>query len=241
MTKKAALVVALARFTTTASGLTAPIDYTKLHPIVAPTVRPTVTETDPWQCATGEDPMSYLSMVPTPTGELGDAYLSFGSSLIETCLTSGTYDYPCAFPDKSRWCGFTTAMPASLLPAYTAYARDASSWWEANSASVIHIAEECPMMWYQAANFGVLGGAVYLNHTLINAECLAEANSTGIETATGPTVTATPGQGATESNPTSTSAAQQTQTSSLSNSGGKPLAVSNVLPVLAMLLAVARG
>ncbi|KAK3298443.1 uncharacterized protein B0H64DRAFT_471728 [Chaetomium fimeti] len=234
MTRKAVLAAALASFAATAPGLKGPIDYTDLHPIVAPTVSPTVTKTDPWRCAT-EDPMTYLSM-PVPTGELQDAHVSFGSSLIETCLTSGTYDYPCAFPDKSRWCGFTTAMPTSLLLAYTAYARDASSWWVANSASIIRIAEECPIMWYQASNFGVLGGALYLNHTLINAQCYAEANTTLAESAPGPT--ATPGQGATETDPTSTSGAQPAQTSSFPNSGRMLLAVPNtMLPVLAMLLA----
>jgi hypothetical protein len=184
--------------------------------------------------------MTYLSM-PTPTGKLAEAHNSFGSSLIETCLTSGTYDYPCAFPDKSRWCGFTTAMPPSLLPAYTSYALSASSWWAANSASVIRIAKECPIMWYQASNFGVLGGAVYLNHTLINAECYAEANVTGTAAVkAGPT--ATPGQGAPETGPAGTSAGtQQARESSApdSDSGGNSLAVSNMLPVVAMLLAVA--
>ncbi|KAH6628444.1 hypothetical protein F5144DRAFT_549745 [Chaetomium tenue] len=219
MTRTAALILALASFAATVSGLTdtASIDYTDLHPIVAPTAAPDASETDPWRCAT-EDPMTYLS-VPMPTGELREAHDSFGSSLIQTCLTSGTYDYPCAFPDKSRWCGFTTAVPASLLPAYTQYARSASSWWAANSASVIRIAEECPIMWYQASNFGVLGGAVFLNHTLINAECYAEANPTLTSSATEQS-TATPGQGATESDPTSTTTTQPTQTSSLPNSGG---------------------
>ncbi|EAQ89739.1 hypothetical protein CHGG_06358 [Chaetomium globosum CBS 148.51] len=217
MARTAALILALASFAATVSGLTdtASIDYTDLHPIVAPTAAPDASETDPWRCAT-EDPMTYLS-VPMPTGELREAHDSFGSSLIQTCLTSGTYDYPCAFPDKSRWCGFTTAMPASLLPAYTQYARSASSWWAANSASVIRIAEECPIMWYEASNFGVLGGAVFLNHTLINAECYAEANPTLTLSAT-EQPTATPGQGATESDPTSTATPQPTQTSSLPNS-----------------------
>jgi hypothetical protein len=96
-------------------------------------------------------------------------------------------------------------------------------------------------MWYEASNFGVLGGAIYLNHTLINAECLAEAHPTVAQSATGPTA-ATPGQGATESEPASTSSTPQpAQTSSIPSSGGdKPSAVPNMLPVLAILLAVAR-
>ncbi|KAL2145272.1 hypothetical protein VTI28DRAFT_7640 [Corynascus sepedonium] len=196
-TRKAAVVAALASFlTATAAVISSSDDHTGLHPIVAPTAYPDVTEsTDPWRCAT-EDPMPYLS-VPMPSGKLQEAYESFGDSLIETCLTSGTYASPCAFPDKSRWCGFTTAVPASLLSDYTAYARNASSWWVANSGSVVRIASECPIMWYKASNFGVLGGAVFLNHTLINAECYAEANPTVTEPTTGPT--ATPAQGTGES------------------------------------------
>lgn len=78
MTRTAALVLALARFT-------APIDYTDLHPMVAPTAAPDATETDPWRCAT-EDLMTYLS-VPMPSGELREAHDSFGSSPIQTYLT----------------------------------------------------------------------------------------------------------------------------------------------------------
>ncbi|KAL2194639.1 hypothetical protein P885DRAFT_62745 [Corynascus similis CBS 632.67] len=182
--------------------------------------------------------MPYLS-VPMPSGELQEAYESFGDRLIETCLTSGTYASPCAFPDKSRWCGFTTAVPASLLPDYTAYARNASSWWVANSASVVRIASECPIMWYQASNFGVLGGAVFLNHTLINAECYAEANPTVTEYTTGPT--ATPGQGTGESNePISTSNTQPTETSSSSNLGGKVLTVPR-MPFMIAIISIVTG
>jgi hypothetical protein len=116
--RNATLAAALASVMAAAAALTTSADLTDLHPIVAPTAFPDVTETtDPWRCAT-EDPMTYLSY-PTPTGELQKAHISFGSSLIQTCLTSGTYAYPCAFPDQSLWCGFTTAMPASLLPEYT--------------------------------------------------------------------------------------------------------------------------
>ncbi|KAG7284252.1 hypothetical protein NEMBOFW57_010616 [Staphylotrichum longicolle] len=212
--RNAALVAALG--SSIVAALTTSADYTELHPVVAPTAFPDVSETtDPWQCAT-EDPMKYLSEVPMPTGGLHEAQISFGSSLIQTCLTSGTFKYPCAYPDQSLWCGFTTAMPASLLPDYSSYASSAASWWAANSASVIHIATMCPIMWYQASNFGVLGGAIYLNQTLINSICYAEANPTVTGSATGPTPT--PGQSASEPASTSTSAIPS-QTSSMPNPG----------------------
>ncbi|KAK4097747.1 hypothetical protein N658DRAFT_500168 [Parathielavia hyrcaniae] len=99
--KSATLIAALSTFVVTA--LTTSADYTQLYPIVAPTAYPGhVTETtDPWRGAT-EDVMQYLS-VPSPTGELSEAQISFGSGLIQTCLTSGTYAYPCAYPDQSLW------------------------------------------------------------------------------------------------------------------------------------------
>ncbi|GAB1317776.1 hypothetical protein MFIFM68171_07986 [Madurella fahalii] len=137
--------------------------------------------------------------VPKPSGSLDRAMISYGSKLIETCMTSGTYSYPCAFPDKTRWCGVTTELPASLLPEYSSYASNASSWWSVHSSRAVAVAQECPILWYEASNSGVLGGAVWLNHTLINAECYAEANPTSASL-TGPT--ATPGQGATGGNST---------------------------------------
>ncbi|KAG7283986.1 hypothetical protein NEMBOFW57_010344 [Staphylotrichum longicolle] len=88
-------------------------------------------------------------------------------------------------------------MPASLLPDYT-------------SESIIWFAEWCPKVWYQASNFGVFGGHVYLNHTLINMECFAEANPTDKLLTTGPT--ATPGQGPTGGDSTATRTGTSTAT-----------------------------
>ena len=137
-----------------------------------------------------------------------------------TCLTSGRYSQPWPFPDQSRWCGFSIAMPASLLPDYTSYVLSASSWWQANSASIIWLAEECPTVWYKASNFGVFGGNVYLNHTLINMECFAEANPTDTLSTTGPT--ATPGRGPTGGDSRATRTTTSTTTSSSSSSSTPP-------------------
>lgn len=181
----------------------------ELHPIVAPTARPNVTTTDPWTCVTESVKERYFNG-PRPSGSLDEAMISYGSQLIETCKTSGTYSYPCAFPDKTRWCGVTTALPASLLPAYSSYASNASSWWSVHSSSAVLVAQECPILWYEMSNFGILGGAVWLNHTLIDAECYAEAHATSAASATGPT--ATPGQTAKSSNATPTPMPTRTAT-----------------------------
>ncbi|KAK4156322.1 hypothetical protein C8A00DRAFT_30817 [Chaetomidium leptoderma] len=138
---------------------------------------------------------------PKPSGSLDKALISYGSQLIETCRTSGTFSLPCPFPDKTRWCGATTALPASLLPDYSSYASSASSWWSVHSSSAVRIAQECPILWYEASNFGVLGGNINLNLTLIDGECYAEANPTS-GSAAGPT--ATQGQGATDGTRTPT-------------------------------------
>ena len=183
---------------------------------------------------------------PRPSGALDDAHYSYSVQLLETCRTTGVFEYrtDCDFPDKTLWCAITTALPASLLPAYSAYASSAWSWWSAHSSSAVRVAQECPLLWYQIANNVVLGGAVWMNHTLINAECYAEAHQTvtgSRSSATGPT--ATPGQGATSvSAPASTSASVlPTQTTSVPSSGGKlPTAPTTMimLPMLAVLFAV---
>ncbi|KAK4044654.1 hypothetical protein C8A01DRAFT_31150 [Parachaetomium inaequale] len=158
----------------------------------------------------------YFDDSPRPSGALDKAMVSYGSQLLETCKTSGTYSQPCAFPDKTRWCGVTTALPASLLPAYSAYASNASAWWSAHSSRAVEVAQMCPVLWYETGNFGVLGGAVWLNHTLINAECYAEAHLTAAGE-TGPT--ATPGQRVESegSAPTSTPTPTPKQTDTASN------------------------
>jgi hypothetical protein len=95
------------------------------------------------------------------------------------------------------------------LEAYSAYASNASAWWAAHSSRAVEVAQECPVLWYETGNFGVLAGAVWLNHTLINAECYAEAQLTAAGE-TGPT--ATPGQRVASGGSAETSTQTQTQT-----------------------------
>ncbi|KAK4119661.1 hypothetical protein N657DRAFT_649979 [Parathielavia appendiculata] len=105
-------------------------------------------------------------------------------------------------------------MPASLLPEYTSYPHNASSWWAANGAGIVRIASECLIMRLEASNMGVLGGAVFLNLTLIHAKCCAEANPAVI---TQSAMGANPytGTGAAESKATCTSTAQLTPTNAI--------------------------
>ncbi|KAL2192286.1 hypothetical protein P885DRAFT_73124 [Corynascus similis CBS 632.67] len=176
----------------------------ELHSLIAPTTRPNVTETDLWTCVTESVPQYFDG--PKPSGSLDDAIYSYGSMLIETCKTSRTYRYPCDYPDKTLWCGITTTLPTSLLLAYSLYASNASSWWSVHSSSIVRVADDCPILWYK-----------WMNQTVINAECYAEANPTSTSTTSG--LSATPRQGATDSTmlPTPT----PTHTAAPNNVGGR--------------------
>ncbi|KAK4105098.1 hypothetical protein N658DRAFT_418837 [Parathielavia hyrcaniae] len=225
----------------------------ELHPIVAPTERPDYSTTDPWDCVTESIKERYfdpLGNPPRPSGALADAKHLYGSVLLETCRTTGiwSYRYPCDFPDKTLWCGITTALPASLLPAYWSYASSAWSWWSVHSSDAVRVAQMCPILWYELGNHVVGGGAVWMNHTLIEAECYAEAHLTVTGSpGTGPT--AIPGQGAiAESAPTSTSSGasptDMQTTTSIPSSGCAKLPIAPglmMLPLLAVFLAVAAS
>jgi hypothetical protein len=117
----------------------------------------------------------YFGGLPRPSGSLDAAIISYGASLIETCRTSGTLQWPCAYPDKTLWCDITTALPPSLLPAYSTYASNASSWWSVHSSAAVRIAQECPVLWYGASDH-VTGGNYKINQTMIHAECYADAD-----------------------------------------------------------------
>jgi hypothetical protein len=178
------------------------------HPIVAPTAYPNITYEDAWNCATLTSVEDFFASAPHPTGSLRTAINSYASVLRETCVTSGTMSFPCAYPDKSLWCGITTALPTELLSEYIDYASSASSWWSVQSSSALSIADMCPMMWFYIANLAVPGGAVRLNQTLIHGECYAEAQvSQEPESTTAATTEPIPGQteSATTPTPTSTS------------------------------------
>ncbi|KAL2122664.1 hypothetical protein VTJ04DRAFT_3119 [Mycothermus thermophilus] len=183
-------------------------DQAQAHPIVAPTTYPSITYEDPWNCHTIDAQDIFFSSAPRPTGSLRTAINSFASVLRETCVTSGTMSLPCAYPDKSLWCGITTALPTELLSEYSEYASSASSWWSVQSSSALSVADMCHLMWFYIANLGVPDGAIMLNQTLIHGECYAEAQASQEPESTTPTTTEpTPGQteSATTPTPTSTS------------------------------------
>ncbi|CZT18769.1 uncharacterized protein RCC_04613 [Ramularia collo-cygni] len=152
-----------------------------VHLTVLPSESPTVTQADNWRCAT-KDIVGYFEP-PYPTGALYSARLSYGDEIQPCTYTGGAL---CPFPEKSLWCGFSTAIPSTLLDQYESYGSTAASWWGARSSAAVSIAEECPQSWWLARD-RVSFGATKLNLTIIEAECYAEAHATS----SGPVQTST--------------------------------------------------
>ena len=121
--------------------------------------------------------MQYFD-VPKPTGSLLTALMSYGNNLIKTCTATGTDVLACPFPDRSRWCAFTTAAPTPVLPAYSTYGSVVSSWLSVHSSKAVSLAQQCPNGWYNAM-MDTPGGQAWLNETMVFAECydLAHAGS----------------------------------------------------------------
>ena len=139
-----------------------------------PIAEPTITR-DPWYCAT-ENIAQYFD-VPKPTGALLDELLIYGDKLIEDCtLTitpSATVVPTCPFPEWTSWCGFTTAAPREVLPAYSSHGSVASSWWAAHSSRAVEVVQRCPNTWIREMR-EALWGEVWLNDTIAFAACYAE-------------------------------------------------------------------
>lgn len=95
--------------------------------VLFPTTR--VTRTDEWQCAT--ENLSQYFNVPKPTATLSTALNSYGMELFKSCTSTGLDKLTCPFPDKSKWCDFTSFAKPELLPAYTSFGSVAASWWSA--------------------------------------------------------------------------------------------------------------
>ncbi|EPE35193.1 hypothetical protein GLAREA_10889 [Glarea lozoyensis ATCC 20868] len=173
-----------------------------VYQTVIPTAVPTLSR-DPWQCAT-ENITQYFD-VPMPTGNLLSALVSYGSTLIQTCSSSVIDDLNC-FPSKEKWCAFTTAAPASVLPEYRAYGSAASAWWAAHSSKAVDLAVECPNSWFDAS-MRFAGGPTMLNETIIFAACYAEVVTTMSSSVSKTTfsASATPPVGVTRSGVTATS------------------------------------
>lgn len=146
-----------------------------VHLTVLPSEPPMITTEDHWSCAT-KDITSYF-LPPLPTGALSAARLSYGRG-VQTCTYTGAEAFNCPFPDKSLWCGFSTAATSTLSDEYIAYGSTASSWWAARSSAAVSLALACPHSWWQARD-RVTFGAEDLNLTIIEAECYAEVGEEG--------------------------------------------------------------
>ncbi|KAK4118791.1 carbohydrate-binding module family 24 protein [Parathielavia appendiculata] len=48
--------------------------------------------------------------------------------------------------------GITTALPASLLPAYWSYASSAWSRRSVHSSNAVRAAQDCPILWFETTN-----------------------------------------------------------------------------------------
>ncbi len=198
-----------------ASWATTALAQASLHTLLAPTVEPNVTQNDHWVCATYDLANNFMVANPRPTGALLTAHASYASQLARTCTVTAANGsvgliWPCPNPHKSLWCSWSKAMPTSLLPEYTSYAKKAGSWWTTKSAAAVSMAAECPQYWYEAAVFGpgiVLGG-FWLNQTLIYNDCLNEAVGT---TTSRSTSMATPGATVSSTTPRLTTTSTSTR------------------------------
>ena len=142
------------------------------------TTTTTTTESlppDPWQCAT-EDISQYLNP-PKPTGALLAALQSYGDELLKTCTFTGASALDCPFPASSDWCKFSAVAPSTMLPAYVAYGSEVNSWWEARSSTVSVLQVKCPVSWHEEI-IGTPGGEAWLNSTVAQAGCYADAHLT---------------------------------------------------------------
>jgi len=139
-----------------------------------PSASPTGSR-DPWECITMKLPQYFD--VPTATGSLKEALGSYGSEMIKTCTGKPIERISCPFPEKSQWCGFSTAAPTSVMGAYSSYGSVASSWWAARSSSASLLASMCSHGWYKASTNHPANQAL-LNETIILGECHAEAYPT---------------------------------------------------------------
>ncbi|KAH7323620.1 hypothetical protein BKA65DRAFT_567394 [Rhexocercosporidium sp. MPI-PUGE-AT-0058] len=144
-----------------------------------PRAEPTSTfGPDPWQCVT-ENITQYID-VPKPTGSLLTALDSYGDKLIETCTpteTAFTALPSCPFPAKSLWCGFTTAIPSTMLSAYSSYGKSASSWLAAKSSAMASVTQQCPSGWSKML-METPGSEAWLNLNIAFAGCYADAHPT---------------------------------------------------------------
>ncbi|RYP53138.1 hypothetical protein DL768_001812 [Monosporascus sp. mg162] len=164
---------------------------------------PTSTQTpDPWVCATKN--MTEFFDMPKPTGTLLDAIDAYVIKQLAPCWATATGpDQLSCEVTGSQWCGFSTDAPPSATAAYSSYGSAAASWWSAKSSAISSVASECPITWERYDPIE----QSWLDITIAQAECYAEAHpgggsSSSAPSATGPTAVPGTGATATEATPT---------------------------------------
>ncbi|EPE31963.1 hypothetical protein GLAREA_12045 [Glarea lozoyensis ATCC 20868] len=197
------------------------VDAASLDPdidmaVLMPTKPPATSTPDSWECAT-QDYTNYFN-VPTATGALDTAMVSYGRSLFETCTYTDIQRTNCANPDLSQWCAFRTIVPSTLLSSYSSYNSLAFSWWSSHKSEILSFASDCPSYWYRAGSRQLFGYSP-LNDTINEAMCYAEAALTSGSPTMTTTMqtgkTATPGPLVTTSGPASTDSQSPTIISSV--------------------------
>ncbi|KAM7198913.1 hypothetical protein V8F20_005980 [Naviculisporaceae sp. PSN 640] len=223
------LLSVLLSLSSAATGVHAAWDST-IHKTVAPTAPPTITS-EPWRCVTENATHFFKPPLPT-SGPLFSAIDSYVEAQMAPCLKTvdpANMLYGC-YPSKEAWCGITTAMPKSLLPAWSSLGSSASSFWAAKSSAAVSLAKQCPLRWYDAS-LGVPGGASLLNETIILSACYEEAlRGTG-------TATLTPTRVSTTSTRTGTTATGTTTKNAMNGREAPPevwMVVSTGIAVAAM-------
>ncbi|OBT58025.1 hypothetical protein VE04_02535 [Pseudogymnoascus sp. 24MN13] len=117
--------------------------------------------------------------VPKPTGSLADEIQFYGWKLYKSCITAtatvtATDVDRCPSYAASDWCGFTTAAPTSVLPAYSIYASQAYSWWMEHSSALVYMRDNCPNTW-EHGRWRDGDGERWIQDTYVIAACYAEA------------------------------------------------------------------
>ncbi|KFX93487.1 hypothetical protein O988_06802 [Pseudogymnoascus sp. VKM F-3808] len=222
------LLIAVAACTVTASGP------------VAAHITPAPRAADPEGC-----PTRFLTQegvdVPKPTGDLSMELNSYGWKLFKSCITevaTNTATITATTPDLGRcpdvdladWCAFTDAAPASVLPAYSAYASQAYTWWEDNAQDLINMRDNCPNT-FKNGKWRDGDGERLVDDTFAIAHCYADVlakveetqtTTTGWPVATEPAVTpsSTITEQATRS-PSETAAPSETSTGGVGYMGAE--------------------
>ncbi|KAK1688372.1 hypothetical protein BDP55DRAFT_657788 [Colletotrichum godetiae] len=166
-----------------------------------PSLTPTSTYRDPWQCATQN--LSQYFDVPKPSGTLSAAIEGYIDELVEPCFETATGAdlFNCRVTESSQLCGFTTYASATanpaLITAFASYESAAASFWRSNSESVSSLSVECASAW---DHFGELNHA-WLNQTIAYASCvlkdLPPVSSTTGSSSSGSGSATAPGTGVT--------------------------------------------